>query len=421
MAPLANLPPAVPTASLSPLWVQGAITLRVQGPGSDRGRVMTIGRPHALVGRASGTDVGINDPAVSARHAYLHLDRRGLFAVDLATRSGTRVGAEGRAAGWLGSGQSIRIAGHRLDVLSCLINGSELVQTSAGDDDDPLADAGPAPLARVTLFAARGPSTPMVLGSELVFMGRSDSCGVRVEGGSAARTHCVLVRTRAAVYVIDLAGRGTWLNQRPLRGASTLNDGDSLMIGTTQFEVRVEPPWPVRTTLATIRQSPPTEIAPALGGASGGSLDFPAPPPGMVAAEGQEAVLAWMMGVIQAGQAEILRQQAEFQRSMALAVRQIHQDNSTLLAKHLERVNAINRELVSLRDEVRNKFTPANTPFRPLLPPAAPLRIAPHSPPADSSAATSWLLDRVGSLERESRATWKDLLGRLNGPTRRSS
>jgi pSer/pThr/pTyr-binding forkhead associated (FHA) protein len=382
---------------------------------------VTIDRPHALVGRISGADVGIDDPAVSARHAYLHLDHRGLYAVDLATRSGTRIGVEGHAAGWLGPGQSIQIAGHRLDVLGCLVNGSELVQTASSTNGDPLADAGPIPLARVTLFASRGPSAPMVLGSELVFMGRSDSCGVQIEGESAARTHCVVARTRTSAYIIDLAGRSTWLNQRPLRGASALNDGDSLMIGTTQFEVRVEPPWPARSALATIRQAPPTELAPVLDGTASGLRDLPAPPPGMIAPEGQEAVLAWMLGVLQAGQAEILRQQSEFQHAMALAVRQIHQDNSTLLAKHMERVNAINRELVSLRDEVRNRFTPAETPTRPPLPPAAPLRVAPHSPPTDPSAATSWLLDRVGSLERESRSTWKDLLGRLNGPPRRSS
>jgi pSer/pThr/pTyr-binding forkhead associated (FHA) protein len=382
---------------------------------------VTIGHPHALVGRASAADVGIDDPAVSARHTYLHLDHRGLYAVDLATRSGTRIGVEGHAAGWLGPGQSIQIAGHRLDVLSCVVNGSELVQTSSSNKGDPLADAGPTPLARVTLFAARGPSAPMVLGSELVFMGRSDSCGVQVQGESAARTHCVLARTRTSAYIIDLAGRSTWLNQRPLRGASALNDGDSLMIGTTQFEVRVEPPWPARTALATIRQSPPTELVPASGGMPSEPRDLPALPPGVNAPEGQEAVLAWMLGVLQAGQAEILRQQAEFQHSMALAVRQIHQDNSTLLAKHMERVNAINRELVSLRDEVRNRFAPSEAPSRPPLPPAAPLRVAPHSPPADPSAATSWLLDRVGNLERESRSTWKDLLGRLNGPPRRPS
>jgi pSer/pThr/pTyr-binding forkhead associated (FHA) protein len=382
---------------------------------------VTIDRPHALVGRISGADVGIDDPAVSARHTYLHLDHRGLYAVDLATRSGTRVGDDGLASGWLGPGQVIEIAGHRLEVLTCRVDGAELLGAVSGTTEDPLADAGPTPLARVTLYATREPRSPMVLGSELVFMGRSHSCGVQVEGESAARTHCVLARTRSAAYLVDLAGRGTWLNHRPQRGASVLTDGACVMIGTARFDVRVEPPWPPRTALVPARQSLPAEIVPAAAGLPAELRNLPAPPPGMVAPENQAAVLAWMMGILQAGQTEILRQQAEFQHSTALLVRQLHPDNSALLAKHLERVEAINRELASLRDEVRRRFDPAGAPSRPALPQAAPLRIAPHAPPADPSAATSWLLDRVSSLERENRSTWKDLLGRLGGPPRRSS
>ena len=70
------------------LWADGEFTLRVRDGGSDR--IVTVRRPFALLGRIAGSDVGIDDRAVSARHTYLHLDRRGLFGVDLATRTGTR-------------------------------------------------------------------------------------------------------------------------------------------------------------------------------------------------------------------------------------------------------------------------------------------------------------------------------------------
>src|SRR5205823_4292603 len=157
------------------------------------------------------------------RHAYLHLDRRGLYAVDLATRSGTRVGPAGRPAGWLVAGEALEVAGHRVEVVAARVDGAAAAATAPPAADDPLADAGAASgLARVTLFPARRPEAPLVLGSELVFLGRSASCGVRVEGDSAARTHCVLVRARAGAFLVDLVGRGTWLNGRPLRGAAPL-------------------------------------------------------------------------------------------------------------------------------------------------------------------------------------------------------
>src|SRR5437764_1397107 len=86
-----------------------------------------------------------------------------------------------------------------------------------------------------------GPGRVVEIARPFALLGRGAACGVRVEGASASRTHCVLVRTRAAAFVVDLVGRGTWLNVRPVRGAAALADGDALMIGAAEFEVRVEP------------------------------------------------------------------------------------------------------------------------------------------------------------------------------------
>src|SRR5689334_1031438 len=98
-------PPDSATPAPAPLWAAGRFVLRVHGVGSNWQRLIEVRRPFALIGRLPGADVPIDDRAVSSRHAYLHLDRRGLFAVDLASRSGSRIGPEGRAAGWLRPGQ----------------------------------------------------------------------------------------------------------------------------------------------------------------------------------------------------------------------------------------------------------------------------------------------------------------------------
>jgi len=59
--------------------------IRTRTSGLPRRRIMFI------VGRAPDADIIIDDRAASARHAYLHLDPRGVYAVDLVTRTGTRI------------------------------------------------------------------------------------------------------------------------------------------------------------------------------------------------------------------------------------------------------------------------------------------------------------------------------------------
>lgn len=413
-------------AAAGPLWADGRIALRIERPDGPPGRVVAVDRAYALIGRAANADLRIEDPDVSSRHTYLHLDERGLYVVDLATRLGTRVGPSGRPCGWAAPGQSLEVAGrYRVEIVSCSAGGRELPADPPPADDDPLSEAGPIPLVRVTLFPARTPAAPLVLGSELVFLGRSPACGVRVEAEGAARIHCVLARGPESAHVVDLVGRGTWINDRPLRGATPLRDGDALMIGSERYEVRLEPAW-ARRHAAALQPIAGPDASTSQAVAVPATLELP-PLPAGVAPEGQAALMAWMMDVVQSSQAEILRQQAEFQRSLLQVVRQIHLDNTALLSKHIERVEALHREIAGLRDEIHRRFGPAATPpppratppSLPAAPQAPPLRVSPLAPSTDSGTATRWLLDRVSRLEQESRSTWRDLMGRLSPPDRR--
>ena len=81
-------------------------------------------------------------------------------------------------------------------------------------------------------------------------MGRGEACAIRIENASASRTHCALLRGASTAYVIDLLGRRTLLNDRPVEGASVLLDGDILTIGQACFAVRLEPPSPPRSVTA---------------------------------------------------------------------------------------------------------------------------------------------------------------------------
>jgi pSer/pThr/pTyr-binding forkhead associated (FHA) protein len=414
-----------------PYWVNGEFTLRIRGPAIDR--IARIRRPFALLGRIEGSDIRIDDRAVSARHVYLHLDQRGVFGVDLATRTGTRF-AGGHSSGWLHPGQSFVVAAHKIELIDVQLEGAQL--EAAPHALDPLADASYSALMPVTLHAIHARHVPRALGSELVFVGRGSSCGVRVEGATASRVHCVLVRTMKAVYVVDLIGRGTWINGELVSGAVALSDGDTLTIGSARFHVRTT----AGTEIVPVRgQAAPPDLAAAstwplnaheAASLMPGFLPPGTPPlPGTIPAEAQGAVLAWMMGALQAGQAEALRRQGEFHLALTRLIQQMQRDNANLLNEHLDRMERIDRELANLRGEIYRRFGSAEAanaaaanaalpaPDFPEgeVPPA--LRVAPAPKPADSDSAeaAAWLVARVSQLEEEQRSTWKDMVTRLTG------
>ena len=226
-------------ASTLSLWATGGFTLKVAGPKSAERRVV-VDRPFAVLGRAGGNDVVIQDAAVSGRHVYFHLDRRGVFAVDLATRTGARIGPEGMPWAWLDRGDSLEVAGHRVELVDWHLDDAEPAPES--EPVCPLDDAGSSDLARLTLYPEAPGRNPLTLNSRLVFAGRSTSCGVLLDELPAMRVHCVLIRGRSRGFVVDLVGRGTWRNEEPVARAVALSYGDSLMIGTERFQCRVEPP-----------------------------------------------------------------------------------------------------------------------------------------------------------------------------------
>ena len=409
-------------------WQPGGFTLRVapdpaRGGSGGGAAVVEVAAPFAVIGRAPGIAVRVDDPAVSARHVYLHLDRRGLFAVDLATRTGTRVGASRAASGWLRPGDSLELAGRRVELLELDLGDDEgeSAEDIAEPPRSPLDDTGDAPLVRLSLHPEAPPREPLSLNSQLVFAGRGASCGVRIDSPSAMRVHCVLVRGRYSAYLVDLVGRGTWINDRQVADASPLVDGDLLMIGSGRFGCRVEPFGRPRAGLPApllgigLPVASPvdgfTELLPASA--------MEAAPLHLIPTEAQAAVLGWMMGQIQGRQDEAIRRQSEFQVELVRLVAEIHRDNHAVLNRHLERADAIHRELSELRDEMKNRFgvdaLPAPATALGTPPPPPPLRIAPAPPPESPEEAANWLIARVNQLDQENRKGWKDLLGRIAG------
>jgi pSer/pThr/pTyr-binding forkhead associated (FHA) protein len=377
------------------LWVDGQFTVRVRGPGPEPGRVIRVRRPFALIGQIPGADIRIDDPAIDGRHAFLLLDRRGIFGVDLLTRTGTRFAGLASVSAWLGVGDLLEIAGRRVELLQLRVDGTPIDPPLA--DADLLADADASELVDLTLEPLDSPGPPWMLGSTLAFVGRGEACAIRIENASASRTHCALLRGPSTAYVIDLLGRRTLVNERPVEGASALLDGDVLSIGQARFGVRVQ--RPSESTPRPIHDPRPATIEPGspvvlsrLADAYQGSQELALGP--------RETMLALLLGAAESGR--------DSSRHEVLDVlRQFQSDTATLLEAQIERIETLNREIASLRNEIRG-------PRGPLEPPAPPLRLDLKSPqPAATDESATWLLDRLNTLETESRSTWKDLLGRI--------
>lgn len=382
------------------LWTDAELMLRVVGVGRESDRLVKVRRPFVLVGRGPDADVLIEDRTVSARHAYLHADPRGVYAVDLVTRSGTRIRGTDRPVGWLRPGDWIEIAGRRIELVRLRIDGVPVDPPPS--DAQLLADTERPGLASVTLEPHRTDEPPWVLGSELVFLGWSAACGIQVKDPAVSRTHCALVRSAAGAFLVDLCGRQTWIEDQAVQGAAPLLDGDLLTLGSTQFTVRVQPTaQPAAGPLARLAE--PADNLPV--------LSLPPLSPDVLPAESQGALVTWLLGAIQGGQVEVLRRQGEFQRGLGQVLRQFQEDTAALLSAQLDRIESIDRELAAIRAEIERR----NDPSPPPPPNVEPLRIARPTPAGpEGKATTAWLLERVNQLETENRSAWKDLLGRLS-------
>lgn len=75
-----------------------------------------------------------------------------------------------------------------------------------------------------------------------VFVGRSDSCGIQIKGDGVADIHCLIDVENDVVSIQDWASdSGTKVNGNPIDDKTSLQHGDSVVIGTVTFEVLGDP------------------------------------------------------------------------------------------------------------------------------------------------------------------------------------
>jgi hypothetical protein len=421
---------------VGPYWTDARFTLEVHEPGAAGPRLVPFGRPFALIGRIAHADLHIEDRDVSARHVYLHADARGLFAVDLATRTGTRFGESEAPCGWLRPGESVEVAGRSIRLASFEVEGRPVSPPPCAVNL--LTDAGDAPLVGLTLepVAGRGPS--WALGSELAFVGRGDGCAIRLNQANVSRTHCALLRTAAAAYVIDLPGQPTLVNGQPPRGAAALRDGDVLSIGQVRFLARVASAGgsaddaPAASRELSVARSALDVVRAADPGAMASFGGLPVPdghpfPIELIPPDSRNAVLGWMLGTLHAGQAELIRRQDELQQSVVAIIQHLQSDAAARHASQERRIERLAEELHRFAAQQAQQAPPAHAPPAPTHhlppPPGRPEREVPPAPEIDpkrSFETATWLLERIDKLGNDNKASIKSIFSRFGASLRKA-
>lgn len=375
----------------------GPLVLALRGPSGPMRRGFP--QPFVIVGRAPGADLMLDHPAVSRRHAYLQVIDGRLFAVDLASRTGTHWPDGARPMGWLGGGASLKIGPYRLG--------------RRGDPEDDPSDrlsptarpdelAGPVP----TLEFLDPTAQPRTWAVEpaLVLVGTSPACKIQLSGPGVSRFHASLVRTPRGVWAVDLLGRGGILvNGVPTR-AARLGDGGILQVGPHRVRHWHErPEEPARPTLPAVIE-PPSWLMPRVD---------PAAPVGRdLTAEGLVVPLVHELGRLQQEMAD------QFQQGLAMMFRLfsgMHQEQMTLVREELAEIRRLSEEQRALRAELARAGPPAPG-GPPPAPPAIvdrPRPLRPPRPGAEDTHAT--LAHRLEALQQEQQGRWQKLLRSVMG------
>jgi hypothetical protein len=218
------------------------LLLEVERPGLPGTELRAFDQPFAVVGRTSSTDLALNDPTVSERHAYLQVIAGRIFGVDLHSRSGLLWDGRPQPCGWMEDGRALSIG--PFQVRKQDQNGIGV--RSEWSTPNPMAvippDLDPLPGIRLRLLNGAS-SKPWCwrMRRTLAFIGQSRRCRIRISGPAVAMMQCSLLRTAMGLWVVDLLGREVQVNGRPVRFA-LLGEGDELQVCNALFRVLYSPP-----------------------------------------------------------------------------------------------------------------------------------------------------------------------------------
>jgi pSer/pThr/pTyr-binding forkhead associated (FHA) protein len=230
---------------------RGPLILEVEGDGDPRAIRHVFDRPFLLIGSGSKSDLVLDHPDVSRRHAFLQVIGGRPFCVDLESRTGTHPGDGTSLGGWLTPDHPIRIGPYRIR--------AEVVEGTWGPG--PSADASPLslrgvgsdPWPRASLdFEHEGRPTSLPIARTLSLVGRSGRCKIRLTSPEASRFQAALLRTPGGIWAVDLRSTERIAVNGARMEYARLETGDELRVGPLVARVSDD-----STALAPGRSGPP--------------------------------------------------------------------------------------------------------------------------------------------------------------------
>jgi pSer/pThr/pTyr-binding forkhead associated (FHA) protein len=311
---------------------RGPLILEVKADGDCRAVRHVFDRPFALIGSGLRSDLHLDHPDVSRRHAYVQVIAGKPYCLDLDSRTGIHQDAVEWTGGCLEAERPIRIG-----PFSIRAEVADVTATVSGIVQNPLSvpHASSDPFPRPTLafqVPSRSVPTSVTIGRTLSLIGRSDRCKIRLEVPEVSRFLAALLRTPGGTWAVDLRSSDRLSVNGACMEYARLEQGDEIRIGSIIARV-----CEVSTASAMVR----------VPSRSAGEATPAIRPPFDTSATDIRTFLDQV--------AEIQHQSNDQFRQVILMVTQLfgsmHRETMDLVHEELEQIRILSGELKALREE----------------------------------------------------------------------
>lgn len=201
----------------------GILQVRVPGDGRDE---LPLHQPTVSLGRGQNSDIVLDDPKVSGRHARFIWGRDGWLVEDLGSTNGTLLNDQrlpARTATALRSGDVVRLSSYAFQIR----------QPQAGETPPPLEGTVFLPRQAVPGLAVRmrGRLKKFPLDQDLVTLGRGSDNDLQLSDPLVSGRHARLEKHGSTYRIVDLGSTNGLTYQGRKVPQQVLADGDVLYIG----------------------------------------------------------------------------------------------------------------------------------------------------------------------------------------------
>jgi pSer/pThr/pTyr-binding forkhead associated (FHA) protein len=178
--------------------------LEIIGPGNVRNE-FELNKPHALIGRAEGCDLRLEQPELSSRHAYLQVISGQIACIDLSSRTRVLWSEGPREVGWLTLGTQVKIGPYVIRLIDDGRGNRDDLSNFPLESNPLLPDAdefGPLPHVSLEWLNAGTDRPPYRVKRLITVVGRDPRCQLRLNDPSVSRAHCSLVLTQRRFWVM---------------------------------------------------------------------------------------------------------------------------------------------------------------------------------------------------------------------------